>query len=68
MGSRAAIAFAGGYQDLTALYVFPRQQRRRRLSAKYQFRWLGAAGGILALLGMMAAPITTSDTACARLA
>lgn len=58
----AAIAFAGGYEQLTA-YMASHGNSAGALVSEISFSWLGTAGGILALLGVVAAPISTGDTA-----
>lgn len=58
----AAIAFAGGYEQLT-YYMAAHGNSAGALVSEISFSWLGTAGGILALLGVVAAPISTGDTA-----
>ncbi|MDE5720568.1 MAG: carbon starvation protein A [Paramuribaculum sp.] len=58
----AAIAFAGGYEQLTD-YMAAHGNSAGALVSEISFSWLGTAGGILALLGVVAAPISTGDTA-----
>lgn len=58
----AAIAFAGGYEQLTA-YMASHGNSAGAIVSEISFSWLGTAGGILALLGVVAAPISTGDTA-----
>ncbi len=58
----AAIAFTGGYEQL-AQYMNSHDNNAGALVSDISFGWLGIAGGILALLGVIAAPITTGDTA-----
>ena len=56
----AAIAFTGGYANLqTALEGATPAVLVNNISKD----WLGAVGGILAILGVIAAPITSGDTA-----
>lgn len=56
----AAIAFTGGYDELrTALG----EGSAAVLVNNISHSWLGAAGGLLAVLGVIAAPITSGDTA-----
>lgn len=56
----AAVAFTGGYQDLqTALG----ESSPAVLVNDISQTWLGAFGGVLAVLGVIAAPITSGDTA-----
>ncbi|MDE6135683.1 MAG: carbon starvation protein A, partial [Muribaculaceae bacterium] len=56
----AAIAFTGGYGQLGDYLA---GHSAAELVNDISVGWLGAAGGILALLGVIAAPITTGDTA-----
>lgn len=58
----AAITFAGGYDQL-AQYMADHGGKPATLVNDISISWLGAVGGILALLGVVAAPITTGDTA-----
>lgn len=58
----AAIAFSGGYEQLTD-YMASHGNSAGALVSEISFSWLGTAGGILALLGVVAAPISTGDTA-----
>lgn len=58
----AAVAFTGGYEQLTAYMAVPGHSAGS-LVHDISFGWLGAFGGILAVLGVVAAPITTGDTA-----
>lgn len=58
----AAIAFTGGYEQLTAYMADP-SHSAGGLVKDISVGWLGAAGGILAIIGVVAAPITTGDTA-----
>ena len=58
----AAIAFAGGYQQLSS-YMAAHGNSAGALVSEISFTWLGTAGGILAILGVVAAPISTGDTA-----
>lgn len=58
----AAIAFTGGYEQLSA-YMAEHGNSAGALVKDISFTWLGTAGGILALLGVVAAPISTGDTA-----
>lgn len=57
----AAIAFTGGYDQL-AEYMAS-HDGAGALVHEISVTWLGAFGGFLALLGVIAAPITTGDTA-----
>ncbi len=65
----AAIAFTGGYEQLSAFMADPANGGAGGLVNTIAMEWLGYAGGILALFGVVAAPITSGDTAlrCARL-
>lgn len=58
----AAIAFTGSYEQLT-VYMAEHGNSAGALVKDISFTWLGTAGGILALLGVVAAPISTGDTA-----
>lgn len=58
----AAVAFTGGYEQLTA-YMTADGHSAGSLVHDVAFGWLGSFGGILAVLGVIAAPITTGDTA-----
>lgn len=58
----AAITFAGGYDQL-AQYMADHGGKPATLVNDISISWLGTVGGILALLGVVAAPITTGDTA-----
>ena len=58
----AAIAFAGGYQQLSS-YMAAHGNSAGALVSEISFTWLGTAGGLLAILGVVAAPISTGDTA-----
>mgnify|MGYP000807700773 FL=1 len=56
----AAVAFAGSYENLqTALASGSPAVLVNEISRS----WLGLAGGVLAILGVVAAPITSGDTA-----
>lgn len=57
----AAIAFTGSYSGL-ADFLSSHAGAGALVSA-ISVEWLGAAGGLLAMLGVIAAPITTGDTA-----
>lgn len=65
----AAIAFTGGYEQLSAYMADPANGGAGGLVNTIAIEWLGYMGGILALFGVVAAPITSGDTAlrCARL-
>lgn len=56
----AAIAFTGGYGELGA---YLGSHSTGDLVHDISVGWLGTFGGILAILGVVAAPITTGDTA-----
>ena len=58
----AAIAFTGGY-DRLASYMADNGQDAGILVHQVCVKWLGAFGGVLAILGVIAAPVTTGDTA-----
>lgn len=58
----AAIAFTGGYDGLTA-YLDGAGADAGVLVHDVCLKWLGVVGGVLAILGVVAAPITTGDTA-----
>lgn len=58
----AAITFTGGYGEL-ADYMAQHGGKPATLVNDISISWLGSVGGILALLGVIAAPITTGDTA-----
>lgn len=58
----AAITFVGGYDKL-AEYMSAHGGKPALLVSDISITWLGSVGGILALLGVIAAPITTGDTA-----
>lgn len=58
----AAIAFTGGYGAL-ADYMAAHGQDAGILVHEVCVMWLGGLGGVLAILGVIAAPITTGDTA-----
>ena len=57
----ATIAFTGGYAELDA--YMSAGNTPGSLVKDISFDWLGTFGGILAMLGVIAAPITTGDTA-----
>lgn len=58
----AAITFTGGYDKLAA-YMSAHGSDAGILVHEVCVSWLGTFGGILAILGVVAAPITTGDTA-----
>lgn len=57
----AAIAFTGGYGELSE--YLGANGGAGALVHDISFKWLGTVGGILALLGVIVAPITSGDTA-----
>lgn len=57
----AAIAFTGGYDQLREYMAS--HAGAGALVHDISIAWLGTFGGILAILGVVAAPITTGDTA-----
>lgn len=57
----AAIAFTGGYEELGAYMA--NGKTAGVLVKEISVNWLGTIGGLLALLGVVAAPITSGDTA-----
>ncbi len=56
----AAITFTGGYPELTEYMT---NHSTGDMVHDISVEWLGTFGGLLALLGVVAAPITTGDTA-----
>lgn len=58
----AAIAFTGSYEQLGE-YMAAHGNSAGALVNEISITWLGTAGGILALLGVVAAPVSTGDTA-----
>lgn len=58
----ATIAFMGSYEQL-ADYMRANGNSAGAVVKAISFDWLGTIGGLLALLGVIAAPITTGDTA-----
>lgn len=58
----AAITFTGGYEKLAG-YMAANGADAGILVHEVCVKWLGSFGGILAILGVIAAPITTGDTA-----
>jgi carbon starvation protein CstA len=57
----AAVTFAGGYDGLKEYMA--NGHDAGALVHDVSISWLGVAGGILAILGVVAAPITSGDTA-----
>ena len=58
----ATITFTGGYEGLDAYMAVP-GHNPSSLIHEISISWLGPVGGILAVIGVIAAPITTGDTA-----
>lgn len=58
----ASITFTGGYDGL-ADYMEAHNNLPAALVNDISISWLGKVGGILAILGVVAAPITSGDTA-----
>lgn len=58
----AAIAFTGSYGGLDG-YMAVKGHSAATLVNDISVGWLGTVGGVLAVLGVVAAPITTGDTA-----
>lgn len=58
----AAIAFTGGYSQLSD-YMAAHGSNAAPLVNDISIGWLGKIGGVLAILGVVAAPISTGDTA-----
>ncbi len=54
----AAIAFTGGYEGLAAYMATPGNSQGSFVT-DVSFAWLGTAGGILAVLGVVAPPVST---------
>ena len=59
----AAIAITGGYDGVAAFMSDPANGGAGGLVHKVSIEWLGVAGGIMAMFGVIAAPITSGDTA-----
>lgn len=57
----AAIAFTGGYEQLADYMA--KGNDAGALVKDLSLSWLGTVGGILAIVGVIAAPISTGDTA-----
>lgn len=57
----AAIAFTGGYEQLNEYMA--QGGTTGQLVHDVSIGWLGTVGGVLAIIGVVAAPITTGDTA-----
>ena len=62
----AAIAYTGGYEQLTE-YITTHKQAGNvpelMLVTEISYSWLGTIGGVIALFGVLAAPVTSGDTA-----
>lgn len=58
----AAMTFFGGIEQLNT-YIDAQNGNPANLVSLISKTWLGTIGGILAILGVVAAPITTGDTA-----
>lgn len=58
----AAIAFTGGYAQMTE-YMSAEGHTQGTFVTDLAFGWLGQFGGVLAVIGVVAAPISTGDTA-----
>lgn len=58
----AAIAFTGGYDQLQA-YMAQEGHSAGSFVTDLSFGWLGTIGGLIAIFGVVAAPISTGDTA-----
>lgn len=58
----ATIAFTGGYDGI-AKYMAVEGHGTGTFVTDISFGWLGIFGGILAIMGVVAAPISTGDTA-----
>lgn len=59
----AAIAFTQGYDGMFEYKAAHGDSTASDLVSEISTTWLGAVGGVLAILGVVAAPITTGDTA-----
>lgn len=59
----AAIAFTGGYDKLGEYFAVHGNNATAQLVNDISVGWLGKIGGLLAILGVVAAPISTGDTA-----
>lgn len=59
----AAIAFTGGYTELSQFFQANGNGATAQLVNEISVGWLGKIGGVLAILGVIAAPISTGDTA-----
>ena len=65
----AAIKFAGSYEALAELMSPSGKSNPAIVVNAICQDWMGTAGAVLAILGVVAAPVTSGDTAfrCARL-
>lgn len=65
----AAIKYAGGYGQLQALLTSEGNSNPALIVNFICNDWMGTVGAVLAILGVVAAPVTSGDTAfrCARL-
>lgn len=65
----AAIKFAGSYEGLVSLMASSGKSNPAIVVNAICRDWLGTTGAVLAILGVVAAPVTSGDTAfrCARL-
>lgn len=59
----ATVVFTGGYEQLAAFMASHPDGGPAALVQAISLDWLGTVGGVLAVLGVIAAPITTGDTA-----
>ncbi len=59
----AAIKFAGGYEELAGLMAPSGKSNPAVVVNAICQDWMGAAGAALAILGVVAAPVTSGDTA-----
>ncbi len=65
----AAIKYAGGYGQLQSLLASEGNSNPALIVSFICNDWMGTVGAVLAILGVVAAPVTSGDTAfrCARL-
>lgn len=59
----AAITFTGGYEKMAVFMADPANGGAAGLVNSISIEWLGMVGGVLAMIGVIAAPITSGDTA-----
>jgi carbon starvation protein CstA len=59
----AAIKFAGSYENLMNLMMVEGKSNPAVIVNAICQNWMGAVGAVLAILGVVAAPITSGDTA-----